>query len=169
MGHPAGNDGSVSFEKRFEAENQALRKINQLMQRWEDRITARSLRLAQRSLDLELHILLHLRVVKSSKCWSILLEKEIPIKPIGEENEISRTWSECTMLVYSVKLVDSPESKVSTFVWLQEIESFYSAWPNTIYKCVPTGFVTSEALRNWKCVPACDLAASNHEHMTQQV
>jgi|GEM_PF-4105706 len=139
------------------------------MQRWEDRIAARTLRVAQRFLNLELHVSLHLRVVESGKRWGVLLEKEIPLKPVGKENEIARTWSECTMLVDSVKLVDSPESKVSTFVWFQEIESFYRLWLDTVYKCIPTGFVTSETLRNWKCVPAGNLTACNHEHMTHQM
>jgi len=78
------------------------------MQGWENRITARSLRLVQRFLDLELHILLHLRVIKSGKCWGILLEKEIPIEPVCRENKVARTWGESTMLINAVELMNSP-------------------------------------------------------------
>jgi hypothetical protein len=158
-----------SFEERLEAENQALRNVNHLVQRWENRITARRLRIAKRFLDLELHIVLHLRVVESGKCWGVLLEKEIPIEPIGKENKIPRPRSDRTMFVDTVKLVNSPEIKVPAFVWFEEIESFYSLWPDTIYKSVSSGFVTSDALRNWESIPVRDFASSNDEHVTHQV
>jgi hypothetical protein len=106
-----------SFEERLKAENQALRNVNHLVQRWENRITARRLRIAQGFLDLELHVLLHLRVIDSGKRWGVLLEKEIPIKPISEENKILRPWSDRTMFVDTVKLMDSPQIKVPAFVW----------------------------------------------------
>jgi hypothetical protein len=160
----------VSFEKRLEAENQALRNINQLTQRWEDRITAKRLRLGQRFQNLELHILLHLRVVESGKCWGVLLEKKIALEPIGKEDEIARKWSESAMFVdAAVKLVDSPEIKIPAFVWFEEIESFYNAWPDTIYKAIPAGFVTSNTLRNREGVSTGNSASSDHERVAHQV
>jgi hypothetical protein len=113
------NDGSVSlFEERLEAENQGLRNLNKLMQRWENRITARNLRLRERFLNLELHILLHLFVVESGKRWGVLLEKEIPIEPIRKKDEILGNGRDSTVLVDAVKFMDSPEMKVPAFVWL---------------------------------------------------
>jgi hypothetical protein len=122
-----------SLQERLEAENQALRNLNKLTQRWKNRITARNLLIAQRFLNLELHVLLHLRVIESGKCWGVLLEKEIPVEPVRKENEIIRTGSERTMLVDAIKFMDSPEVKIPAFVWFQEIESFYSLWTDTIY------------------------------------
>ena len=76
------------------------------MQRWEHRITARNLRLAHRFLNLELHILLHLRVIETAVVWGVLLEKEISTEPVGVEKEVMGEREQCSMLIDAVKLVD---------------------------------------------------------------
>lgn len=130
---------------------------------------ARRLRLGQRFQNLELHILLHLRVIESGKGWGVLLEKKIPIEPICKEDEVTRKWSERTMFIDTVKLVDSPQIKIPAFVWFEEIESFYNTWPDTVYKAISTGFITSKALRNRERVPTGNCASGDHEGMAHQV
>jgi hypothetical protein len=124
--HDAGKDGSVSEEllqKRLEAKNHVFHSIDQLMQRWEHRIMARNLRLAQRFLNLELHILLHLRVIETGVVWGVLLEKEVSTEPVGVEKVVMGEREQCSMLIDAVKFVDAPERIVPAFVWFEPIES----------------------------------------------
>jgi hypothetical protein len=139
------------------------------MQRWEHRITARNLRLAQRFLNLELHILLHLRVIKTSIGWGILLEKEIPIEPVGMQEKVMGKREQRSMLINAVKFVDAPERVIPTFVWFEPIESFYDLWPDTIYNSGLAGFVTSEILANRKVVLLGNSAPADQEQVAHQV
>jgi hypothetical protein len=62
------------FQQRLEVGNQLVNKIHKLMERWEKRITLRNLRLADRFIDFELHILFHLRVKDTGEIWGACLE-----------------------------------------------------------------------------------------------
>jgi len=137
------------LQEGLEAGDQVIHKINQLMERWEKRITLRNLRIADRFLNFELHIILHLRVKDSGEVWGLCLEKVRPhLKPIPGELIILPNGKQGTMLVNNIKLMDAPERIVPTFVWAERINSFYRFWPHALYFSSLTGFVSIEVLRN---------------------
>src|SRR5271157_2153117 len=105
-----GGQADVSqLQERSELSNHSLNSINELMQRWQDRITMRNLRLADRFIDFELHVLLYVRVKLGGEFWGVLFEPESPVKPIGPIDTISADSKQGTMLVNSVQLVDTPK------------------------------------------------------------
>lgn len=73
------------------------------------------------------------------------------------------------MFVNAVKFMDSPERKIPTFIWFEEIESFYRFWPDTIYKSSLSGFITSNILRDRKSILGCDSASRNDQHVAHEV
>ena len=142
--------GSVSsFEKQPEAFNQTLNKIHHLMERWEQRITLRNLRLSDRFLKLELHILLDFIVKDTGERWIACLEK-IPEgrEPIVQHDAIAVNRKQSTMLIDVVKLVDSPEQIVPILVWLECIDSFYGFGAHTLYFSSLLPFVSNGILSN---------------------
>jgi hypothetical protein len=160
----------VSLSKEWlKAKDHGFHSVDQLMQRWEQRITARNLRLAERFLNLELHILLLLRIVESGIVWGVLLEKEIAADPVSVKKKVVDKRKQGSVLFDTVKLVDSPERIIPAFVWLEPIEVFYDLWPNAIYHSGLTGFVTSKALRDRKAVLFSDLVPSEHQEVTHQM
>src|SRR4029077_16947808 len=74
VGSSARNNQQHSLKQRLETEHQLLGKGDQILERWEKRITLRNLRLADRFLNFELNVLLHLRVKDSSKVWVVRFE-----------------------------------------------------------------------------------------------
>jgi hypothetical protein len=52
------------FQKRLEAKNKVFNKIDEFMDRWEKRIRLSNLRLAERFLDVEFDVLLHVRLLR---------------------------------------------------------------------------------------------------------
>lgn len=135
------------LKKREKAGSDALDKINHLMERWENRITIRNLRLSNRFINFELHILLHLRI-NASEVWGICLEPIIPVEPVPPKQIIMRHGKKGAVFVDIVKLMDSPERIVPAFVWFERIDSFYRFWPHALYFSSLVGFITSEVLRN---------------------
>ena len=78
------------------------------MQRWEQRITARNLRLTDRFVNFVLHIILHLLIKDTGKMWGICLEPIVPVEPVAKEEIVVRHGKKGAMLVDVIKLVDSP-------------------------------------------------------------
>ena len=153
-----------------EAENDALHGIDKMVERWKNRITARNLRLADRFLELELQILLHLFVKETGIVWGVLLEKETAIgQPVGGQTDGMSERKEVSVLIDTVKLVDSPEVKVPAFVWFQPIHCFYDSWPDTLYYSGLTGFIPSHILRNREADLVCDLVPGHDDKLTRQM
>ncbi len=100
----------------LERQDQSVNEINQLMQRWNQRITLRNLRLADRFLNVELHILLHL-FIKPGEMWVACFEQERPriVHPVSGEKTVMVSGQEGTVLVDVIELVNSPERIVPAF------------------------------------------------------
>ncbi len=158
-----------SLKKRLEDKNRALCSVNQLLQRWEHRITPNNLRLAERFLNLELHILLHLRIIETGIVWGVLLEKELPVEPRGVQKEVMSKREQSSMLINAVKLVNAPERIIPAFVWLEPIQSFYDLWPDAVYNSGLTGFVTIQILANRKVILCGNSASCNQKQAAHQV
>ncbi len=85
------------------------------MKRWEQRIRLRNLRLADRSLDFDLNILLHARF-DSGEMGVLCFEQVGSIEPMRSKEKVVRNGKEGAMLVDVIKLVDSPERIVPAFI-----------------------------------------------------
>ena len=86
---------NVSVQERFEAKNQTFNKIDHLMKRWNERITLHNLRLADRFINLELHILLDFIIKDTGERW---IAGSDCIPPMGEP-----------VILHNAILIDSEE------------------------------------------------------------
>ena len=143
------------------------------MKRWEQRITLRSLRIADRFINFELRFLLRLRVKHSGEVWVACLE---PIgradhgHPVSHEQVIVSDGKQCSVLVDIVELVDSPKRLISALVRLQVVDVFYCQWPHALYFSRLLGFVGSKILRNWKFdTPSWLVARTNKDKLVCKV
>jgi len=149
------NDGSVSglFEQGKELPNQVIHEIHKLTERWQQRITLHNLRIAERFLNFELHLLLHVRVETfgSREMWGACVCNQVIARhPIGDEKVVVPDSEVRPMFIDVVQLVNSPQrvSMTPAFVWLKRINDFYRLWPDALYFSSLVGFVSSGILRN---------------------
>ena len=73
-----------SLQQRLEAKNHVLNKIDQLMDRWEQRVTLSNIRLADRRLNFGLNVLLHVRF-DSGEIGVVCFEQIGALKPVGSK------------------------------------------------------------------------------------
>ena len=143
-----------SFEERLEAQDQVVHVINQLCKRWEERITRRNLRLADRFINFELHILLHFSVKNSDPtemwvaCFNVVRPIAVLSEPVSNKEAIIVVSEKSAVLVNVVKLVDSPERVIPTTVRFERINRFYSFGAHALYFSSLFPFVSSGVLRN---------------------
>src|SRR5271157_3064634 len=142
-----GGQADVSqLQERSELSNHSLNSINELMQRWQDRSTMRNLRLADRFIDFELHVLLYVRVKLGGESWGVLFEPESPVKI----DTISADLKQCTMLVNAVQLVDTPKRVIPTLVRCKPVDLLLRFWPDALYFSLLDGFISIPILRDWE-------------------
>lgn len=138
------------FQKRLETEEQLLRTANQLLKRWEQRITVRNLDLADGFLNFELKVLLHVRIKESGKVWVICFEPvRTPVpEPISNEKVVPFDSEKGSVLVDVIKLVQSPQKLISTLVRFEVVDVFYRQFPHALYFSGLVGFVSGNVLKN---------------------
>jgi len=146
--------GALS-EERLELKDQVFNKLDELMQRWEHRITPRNLRFIDRFLDVQVHILLHLLVKNSSKIWVARLDKNLMespgiIDPICPSQKVVIDGEEHPVLIDVVKLMQSPERFVPTSVRFEAIDSFYRQRAHALYFSSLVPIVSGNILKNRK-------------------
>ena len=119
------------------------------MKRWEQRITQRNLRLGERFVNLELHILLDFIIKDTGERWIACFEK-IPVRgqPIVQHDAIAINRKEGAVLINIVKLMEFPEQVVPALVRLERIDSLYSFGAHTFYLSSLVPFVSSGILSN---------------------
>jgi len=142
------------LQPRKEDNDEVINKINQLMERWEQRITRRNLKIAERFVNFELQILLHVRVVDSRELWVVCLEvvreeTDVP-KPVSNQEAVIGVGEKRSVLVDVIKLVDFPKRVIPAFVWFESVDSFYRFGTHTLYFSSLLPFVSSSILRNRK-------------------
>lgn len=140
------------------------------MERWEKRITPGSLRLTDRLVNFELHILLHLIIKNSGEMWGVCLEPIVPFEPVGIEEVVVVNGKQGTVLVDVIKLVDSPERLIPPFVWPKLIDFLYRQGRHALYFPSLLGFVSSEIPRNRKFdSPARFSSGTNNDELVSKV
>ena len=146
-------------QERLESQNQVPRKIDQLMKRWENRISRKNMRLADRFVNLEVHVLLHFAIEVSNRreLWVACFEVErsrvsggadlgILNQPISDQHTVAGIGKKLPVFVNVVKLMDTPERVVSTLVRLERVNSFYCFGAHTLYFSSLFPFVSSGIL-----------------------
>ena len=84
-----------SDQQGLETENQVVNIIRHLNERWEQRLTLDNLRLAERYVKGELHLLIHFRVGGVTEEYAALLKRKLPISGPQEAlnaGNFSATW-----------------------------------------------------------------------------
>jgi hypothetical protein len=146
------------LEQRLEAKHQVFDKINELPQRWKQRIWPCKIRLADRVLNFNLNILLNVRL-NSGESGVFCFHQVCAIEPIGSEKKIVGNGKQGTVLIDVVKLVHSPESIVPTLVWFEPVDSFFGLGPHSVYFSSLHGFVLGHTLSNGKADLSADRAS----------
>ena len=119
------------------------------MQSWEQRITTRNLRLVDRFLNLQIHILVDFVVKDTGERWIACSDcKSTGGKPIILHNTVLIKGEKRPVLIDVVQSVDFPKNFIPTFVRFEPVDSFYSFGPHTLYFSSLLGFVSSGILCN---------------------
>jgi hypothetical protein len=146
-----------SPQEWLETKNQSLCKIDELVERWNKRITLDDLRIDERFRSGELHIILHLRIKDTGEQWGVCLEsarfqnKFLPaIPPSCREEGVFPHGENVPMLIDIIQFVNAPEHVVSALIWLKPIDEFYRFWPDALYFSSLLGFVSIPILRDGK-------------------
>jgi len=167
----------VSFEERERSakeskklSDEAVHKIHQLMQRWEQRITIHNLCLADRFLDFELQILLHFIAKDTGEMRVACFHQVAGGYPVGDKEVVAPNGEQGAVLINVIKLVESPERVIPAFVGLESIDDFYRIRPDTLYFSSLCGFVSSRILRNRKLDLTARLNSgiSNHGEVVER-
>ena len=144
-----------TWEERLKTQNQVIDVVNKLNERWKQRITRHNLRLTDRFVDFDLHVLLHFTVkdFDSAEMWVACFEVVRRVanltEPIGDQETIMGVCEESSVLVDVVQLVESPQNiSLPAFVWFERINNFYDFGEDTLYFSSLVPFVSSGVLRN---------------------
>ena len=141
----------MSLQERLKAKNETFDKIDHLMERWEQRVTLHNLRLADRFINLELHILLDLVVKDTGERW-IACSDCIPTRgePVIFHDCVIVDGKDHPVFVDIVEFVDLPKKIIPAFIRLKPIDSFYSFGTHTLYFGSLVPFVSCGVLRDRK-------------------
>jgi hypothetical protein len=149
-----GDMSSESFQKRLEAKNQVFDNIDQLMKRWEQRITIRNLRLFERFINLELDLIFRFSTENPAEMrLACLHHKCVPIaskgmNPGSRKDGVPVNSEEESVLVDVIKFVESPEKIVPASIRFEVINSFFRLRPHTLYFSSLVPFVSGEIFGN---------------------
>jgi len=136
------------------------------MERWQKRPALRNLRIAERFLNFELHIILHLRVKHSGEIWGLCFEQiRSHREPIPDKLVVLPNSKKGAVFVNNVKLVDTPEQIIPAFVWLERINSFYRFRPHALYFSSLTGFISIKVLCNREHSVTIGNSSPNHNKL----
>jgi len=152
-------------QERLEVDNQVSHKIDELMEAREKRIRLCNLRLTERFLNFELHILLHLRFYSGEE--AIVGFHQIGAgKPVSGKQEIVCHGKQGSMLINVVELVDSPERIVPTFVRFKPIDLLNRLWKHSLCFSSLFGFVFLKGVCNGKLDSSQFLVGKGHNRST---
>ena len=158
--------------------NDGVNQVDHLLKRFNDRLTLKNLRLGERYVNGELHVLIYFRVRGSSMEFVASLQRDIPVGPRwGDEFDARQgrmsnpeyisqigpvTFRDAaslvrcsdsqqqTVLIDNVKLMQTPEKVISipTFVWFDCVDKFYRILPQALYFSDRLRFVLRGTLEN---------------------
>ncbi len=151
----------TSSEKRFEVGNNVADKIKRTLERFENRLSLRDLRLSERYLKSELQILVQFKVFKeyvaSFQRTNLLLGGNELISCVSEASEqrnasppipqsVNRNHrcadsSKCAVLVDVIQFAEPPNRVIPTLVRFDRIDRFYRIFAHQLYFSMLTGFV----------------------------
>lgn len=165
----------MSPQERFKLKHQVFNEIDQLMERWEQRITPSNLRLADRFLNSDIHILLTFVLKDTGEVWVARLDKELlkpekVVYPIGNKKRVSIDGEQHPMLIDVVEVMQEPERLVSTFVRFEPVDSFFRDRGHSLYFSNFVPLVSGAVLGNRKlCSQRRLLPISKNEMICQVV
>lgn len=133
-------DSCKLSEERSKTRNDVADKLGKLMERWEQRITDRNRRFADRFCTGEIHLLLLFRDSETGKVWIACLERNP-----ANDSLFTRQQNE-TVFVGIVELAEQPERIVPILVRLEPINSLYRLPPRTLYASSLSGFVARKGI-----------------------
>lgn len=150
----------ISRQKTVEVQNDLHDKPFQFMENFNNRLTLNNLRLVERYINMELHLLLHLRMKNGVEFIANLeLDRSNVQQGVGKvrngvigartyessDNFGSFRWRHAScrireaggekqaVFIDLVKFMETPERVVPTFVWFEDVERFYDILPKNLY------------------------------------
>jgi hypothetical protein len=185
------------LEIRTELRDNAVNKLRNLMQKWEDRITPDNLRLGERYVKNEIDLIVHfaftgcsghandfIAVFQNAKFGpgrprNEVIEKtsvspRIGSGPIGNRDGMlyGRTYEEVMVLVNNVKVMDKPKETVPglpTLVRFGCPDEFYGVRMDALYFTRKVGFATGRALCKGELMALLRLPTVNLNKLPDQM
>lgn len=167
-----------SLQERHEAGNNAVDKIRELMNRFEQRLTLDNPRFIQRYIESKLHILIHFLIGSTHEEFVALLQREESVSGLEEQtdcgdfltgkrlpHERRHIRSEVKTLVHGthgyqeavffniVKSVETPEKVIPTLVRLERVDGIECLLPRSLYFSVLFGFIFRGVIRDGEVNP----------------
>lgn len=156
---------------RQEVADQSINKTNDLMEKWEKRLTLANLRLAERFGAGEINFLIHFRRRNSVEEYVLCLKPIVSFESIANEQAVTKDSEIESVFVDVVQLVQTPERIVPALVRLEMIDSFYGRWPHSLYFSNLRGFVVLGVANDWEGNPIARSGAgcSNQSKLISQM
>ncbi len=185
-----------SRQERVELKNDVSDKLCHLMQRFDNRLALDNLRLVERYIEMEFHILLHFRMldgvdfvasIERDRSYALQSSNKSERGTIGlvSESDSDLTpfrWRHAsrrirdaggqqqTVLVNLVKLMETPERIIPSFVWFERVESFYDILPKSLYFSTNVGrHVFRGTVNNGELIPTSFLSGSQGKRVSNMV
>jgi hypothetical protein len=177
-GHPSESQRLPSAQEPnfVQSSDEVANKVRRLIEKWNDRLTFDNLRLSERYLKGEIHILICFRYGDSGEFVATIQREFSERLSVKEARQfsggvfifnpetvfISRdcfwrhtmgriTKSDCKqkmMLVDNVEAVDMPQNcATSSLVWFENLNSFDRVWPKSLYYSRRLGFIFRGSLQ----------------------
>jgi hypothetical protein len=146
----------------------AINKLRDLGEKWNDRLTVDNLRLGERYANNEIHLLFYLRVGIDSEQFVACFQRadyfyglegrhgnwfsSLPLRPVHQEPVILKgdadaghevcagSGKQQAVLVDSVKIMDSPEAVIPSLVWFDRADCIQDISVRPLYFSLQRGF-----------------------------
>jgi len=159
--------GDKSSEEWPKTQDEAVDQIRHVLERFDNRFTLNDPRLAERYIEAEIHLLVHFTVRPVDEEFVAYFERaefvggvqvnrreqlkclgqragECVLHHLGQVDAMKcRTHgNQKTMLIDTIKLVETPERVVPSTVWFGSVDSIYCVLPYSLYYSIAKGWVT---------------------------
>ncbi|HVB56590.1 MAG TPA: hypothetical protein VNE63_09195 [Candidatus Acidoferrales bacterium] len=113
--------------------DETINVINRLTEKFEKRLTLSNLKLAQRFLDNELRFLIHFRPKDSSKEWACCLLPVSSVESLALKQIALANSDKVAVLIDIIHIMETPKRRISTLIWFERVNRFYSHFPRSLY------------------------------------
>jgi hypothetical protein len=169
----------------------ALHELDELLDRWENRLTVDNLALAERYLKGEIRLIVSFeKIGRADKQFRAVLQGVLPIArvdgerknryllglPFDRQPEVQPNVFiggpyryDRLVFVQSVKLVDHPKGFAPSLVWFETVNESFADRAHSLYFSRSVGFEFLHTAADWKACPGSDLPTVSQNQLANQL